>query len=114
MDYSLCDQTVTIYRKQNGMVTRQIVENCYLTTRCSSSTETYGKSRLKQFLLIIPGDVPVCCGDRIYDGIGPKEMDWQQFLPVTVPQVYEVGYAQPFFWHNQVAHWEAGAERSLR
>ena len=56
MDYSLCCQTVTLYRKQGDSITRQVLEGCYLAGQCSSPTESYGKSRLKKFLLIIPGD----------------------------------------------------------
>ena len=111
LDYSLCGKVVTLYRKQGETVIRQVVEGCYLACRQGSSTEIYGKSRLKQFLLIIPGDHPLQCGDRIYDGVGPENVDWQQFLPATVPEVYEAGYVRPCFWEGRIAHWEAGAER---
>lgn len=111
MDYSLCCSTVTVYRKLEDTVTRQVLENCYMQTQHSSPRENYGKSRLKHFLLIIPGDHPLQCGDRIYDGIGPKEVDWQNFLPVTVPRLYEAGSVRACHWEGRITHWEAGAER---
>lgn len=103
-DYSLCDQTVTVYRGQQ----RQVAENCHLSRQISTPTENYGKSEEKKFLLIIPGDFPLQPGDRIYDGIGPTEVDWDTFIPALVPELYEVSFAKPCFWDGEVTHWEAG------
>lgn len=103
-DYSLCDQTVTVYRGQQ----RQVAENCHLSRQISTPTENYGKSEEKKFLLIIPGDFPLQPGDRIYDGIGPMEVDWDTFIPALVPELYEVSFAKPCFWDGEVTHWEAG------
>ena len=108
-DYSLCRQTVTVYRQTDGEVRRQVVENCCLHHSCGAATEKYGKSRWKKFLLIIPGDVPLEPGDRIFQGIGPQEVQWQSFVPGLVPGVYEVGYAKPCCWDGAVVHWEAGS-----
>ena len=103
-DYSLCDQTVTVYRGQQ----RQVAENCHLSRQISTPTESYGKSIEKKFLLIIPGDFPLQPGDRIYDGIGPMVVDWDTFIPALVPELYEVSFAKPCFWDGEVTHWEAG------
>lgn len=107
-DYSLCDQTVTLYRKEGEKITRQVAENCHLSRNISTSTENYGKSLEKKFRLIIPGDRPICCGDRVFDGIGPETADWQTFVPALVPELYEVSSAKPCFWGGEIAHWEAG------
>lgn len=107
-DYSLCDQTVTIYRKTGEHITRQVAEGCHLSCSVSTPTEAYGKSKEKMFLLIIPGDVPLLPGDRIYDGIGPGEVVWDTFLPALIPQLYEVSFARPCFWDGEITHWEAG------
>lgn len=107
-DYGLCDQTVTIYRKVGEEVTRKVAENCHLSRKISTSTEHYGKSMAKTFLLIIPGDVPLQPGDRIYDGIGPREVDWGSFLPAAIPALFEVSFAKPCCWESTVTHWEAG------
>ena len=107
-DYSLCDQTVTLYRKQGESILRQVLQNCYLSVQQSSPTENYGKSEEKKFLLIIPGDTPVSCGDRICQGIGPEVTHWQTFVPTSVPQLYEVSFSKPCFWEGEITHWEAG------
>ena len=63
-----------------------------------------GKSRLKKFLLIIPGNADVRPGDRIYDGVGPEEIQWQTFLPDLDSRVYEIGSVKPYLWEGEVCH----------
>ena len=106
-DYSLCDQTVTLYRKAGGEIIRKVVTGA-LSVRTAAPTEFYGKSLEKTFRLIIPGDFPIYPGDRIFAGVGPANVDWQGFLPATVPEVFEVSFAKPCYWDGDVVHWEAG------
>ena len=108
LDYSLCNQTVPLYRKEGDEVKRQVLSDCYLSASVSTPTETYGKSLEKKFRLIIPGERPVYCGDRNYAGIGPEVADWNSFVPAAVPMLYEVSFAKPCFWEGEIAHWEAG------
>ena len=109
LDYSLCDQTVTVYRMEKDAVARWVITNAYLSGKVSAPTEPYGKSRLKQFLLIIPGDaMALQPGDRIFDGIGPEEVQWQSFVPAMVSGLYEAGYVKPCCWEGEITHWEAG------
>lgn len=111
-DYSLCRQTVTVYRKTEGEITRKVAENCHFSYRLRMSTVPYGKSRSKEFLLIIPGnEIPLKTGDRIYYGIGPETVNWETFVPAAVPELFAVCFAQPQFWNGEITHWEAGAER---
>ena len=107
-DYSLCSQTVTVYRKAGEAISRQVAENCYLSCNNSTPTEAYGKSMEKRFLLIIPGDLPLQPGDRIFHGIGPEKVEWQTFVPAAVPELYEVSFVKPCVWDGEITHWEAG------
>ena len=109
MDYSLCCQTVTCYRKTEDGILRQVLEDCFLSVCHSTPGEGYGKSQEKTFRLIIPGDTPLSCGDRIYPGIGPEVTEWQSFVPAVIPQLYEVSFVKPCFWDGQITHWEAGS-----
>lgn len=111
MDYSLCSQTVTVYRKEGLEILRWVVDNCHLAWSVSTPTEPYGKSMEKKFLLIIPGEFPLQPGDRIYDGIGPEEVDWNTFLPAAVPELLEVSFAKACRWDGETAHWEAGNKK---
>lgn len=108
LDYSLCDRTVTVYRKGG---TRQVAENSYLSSVVSMPVKSYGKSLEKTFRLIIPGDFPLMPGDRVYDGIGPDEVNWDTFLPAVIPQLYEISFAKPCFWEGEITHWEAGCRK---
>ena len=106
LDYGLCDETVTIYRRNEGLVSRQVADNARLIRQTSTSTESYGKSRAKKFLLIIPGDFDLQPGDRIYDGFGPEEVEWQMFVPAFTDDLYEVGRVKKQLWENEVTHVE--------
>ena len=109
LDYSLCDQTVTLYRKSGKIVTRKVIANAYLSAKVSTPNEPYGKSKEKTFLLIIPENAaPLQCGDRIYDGIGPESVEWQAFVPAAVSELYEISYVKPCRWNGEITHWEAG------
>lgn len=109
LDYSLCCQTVTVYRKNGARITRQVAENVLFSCQRSAPTENYGKSMEKTFLLMIPGDeIPLQPGDRIFDGIGPEEVQWERFLPAMVPELFEVSFAKPCCWDGETVHWEAG------
>ena len=109
LDYSLCDQTVTVYRKSGETVTRKVIANAYLSAKVSTPNEPYGKSKEKTFLLIIPENAaPLQCGDRIYDGIGPESVEWQAFVPAAVSELYEISYVKPCRWNGEITHWEAG------
>ena len=104
MDYSLCDETVTHYRRTERGITRQVLEHTRLIRQIADPTEHFGKSRLKKFLLIIPGDVDAQPGDRIYDGVGPETADWDRFLPDLDPRVYEIGQVKPCLWDGEICH----------
>lgn len=108
MDYSLCDETVTVYRRTGEEIHRQVVENARLIRQVSSPTESYGKSMEKKFLLIIPGDFPLQPGDRVFAGIGPENPVWTSFVPAAVTKLYEIGFVKPCYWEGEVVHWEAG------
>ena len=109
LDYSLCDQTVTLYRKQDHGITRQVLTDCGLSASVSTPTESCGKSLEKSFRLIIPGNLPVFCGDRIYAGIGPEATDWGSFVPAAIPGLYEISFVKPCFWAGEITHWEVGS-----
>ena len=109
LDYSLCQQTVTVYRKEGEELSRKVAEKCYFSASISTPTEHYGKSKEKKFLLIIPGEeIPLRPGDRIFVGIGPETVDWQTFLPARIPEVFAVSFAKPCYWNGELTHWEAG------
>ena len=109
LDYSLCRQTVTVYRKQGDEIRRQVVDGCYYGWQEQEITDEWGCRRETTFLLIMPGSTQqVFVGDRVYDGIGPEAVQWQSFLPVNVAGLGEVAYVKPCRWDGEICHVEAG------
>lgn len=106
MDYGLCNRVVTIYRNAGGVVSRQVAEKAWLFTEMGF----VGRDRepVRKFLLILPGEgTPLFPGDRVYDGIGPEEVDWQTFLPINHPFLVEVGRVREFRMDGKILHREA-------
>ena len=106
LDYSLCDQTVTLYGIREGVLLRRVAENCRLAVTEGIHESVHGKSRLRTFLLIIPGDFDLRPGDRICAGVGPEEVNWQTFVPAFTDGVYEVGRVKKLLWEGEVTHIE--------
>lgn len=108
LDYSLCDQTVTLYRSNGNAVTRQVVEGAFYRWQDRGADYKWGASPRRSFLLILPGDVDIAPGDRVIDGIGPEQVSWLSFTPATVDTLSEVDYVTTHYWEGRVCHREAG------
>ena len=109
LDYSLCHQTVTIYRMEGNALHRLVVDGCYYVWEDVLSQEVPGGQPERKFLLIMPGNVQrVFVGDRILLGVGPENVDWQSFLPVNVPSLSVAEYVRACWWGGDVCHVEAG------
>ena len=109
LDYSLCDKVVTIYRKEGSSVRRWKEQGCFYQWQLSQQQGVSGARRDTKFLLVLPGRRrKILPGDRIFDGVGPNEVDWARFVPAAVEGLSEVAYVQPFFWEGKLCHVEAG------
>lgn len=111
LDYSLCDQTVTLYHKQGSSVLRQVVEGCFYHWEEVQKEDEFGIRRETHSLLILPGDTyRIFVGDRVCEGVGPEIgiEAWSTFLPVTVTGLSEINYVSPCRWEGIVCHMEAG------
>ncbi len=107
IDYSFCNRTVTIYRKQKNQVLRQVIENAYFQRQEQQKADTLGQSTRQKFLLILPGNVQnVFPGDWVMDGVGPEAANWCE---VTQKKgAGEVSYAEAYYWDGVLCHMEAG------
>ena len=47
-------------------------------------------------------------GDRVFPGIGPKQIDWFRFVPGVVEGLSQVAYTRPTWWAGSICHVEAG------
>ena len=110
VDYGMCTQTVTVYRKTPEGITKTVIPGCFLQWQEEIAFEQVGMRKERKFLLIQPGEAQlVFPGDRVLEGIGPEisEKDWAAFLPVRVNGLGEVVYATVYRWQGIFCHTEA-------
>ncbi len=110
MEYGLCRQTVTLYRKTEAGISRQVVENCCYTWQDIRRDSSPGTRLERKFRLIMPGSPQrVLPGDRVFPGVGPELTlgQWTAFLPVTVPGLSQVRQVKPCFLGECLLHTEA-------
>lgn len=112
VNYSLCDQTVTVYHKDGDKYTRTVYDRAFLDFRKTLTTDKTGSKESNSFLLVIPGDAQaVFVGDKVILGEGPEittAKDWTAFVPVKVPGLVVVDYVDAKYWRGQIVHTEAG------
>ena len=113
INYQLCNQTVTVYHKQDDNIyTRKVHTNAFLDFRKNQTVDKTGSKEANAFLLVIPGAVQtVFVGDKVLYGVGPEistREEWATFIPAKVPGLVVVSYADPKYWMNKIVHTEAG------
>lgn len=109
LDYSLCDQTVTSYRREkDGSVTRTVHPMAFLDIKKVRNVEKTGSADAMSFLLVIPGDADIREGDKVLHGEGPEEVEWASLIPSKVRDLCVVRYVDPKRWEGEIAHIEAG------
>ncbi len=115
VDYSKCNQTVTIYHNDHGTITTRIIPRAFFDFRKVQNVDRTGSKEANGFLLVIPGFVsdeqPVFVGDKVLLGVGPEVATtalWAQMIPSTTPNMAVVSYVDPKYWKAKIAHWEAG------
>lgn len=112
VDYRMCNQTITVYRKVGEEYTRTVIENAFFDFKKNQSVEKTGSKEANSFLLVIPGDTQtVFVGDKVMIGEGPEistREAWAAFIPAKVPGLVVVNYADPKYWNGKIVHTEAG------
>lgn len=101
----LCTQTVTVYSAADQGITRRVIRGCFYHYQRQTDPEGLEKTT---FLLVLPAGETVLPGDRIYDGIGPEQVVWEQFLPVNTVGLSQVEYVTPYYFQGRLHHTEAG------
>ncbi len=74
LDYSLCQDRVTVYRRES--LTRRVLHGVHWELTQSRSIDTGRESHTPGFLLIVPGGCDLQLGDRIALGEGPEIAAW--------------------------------------
>ena len=103
MNHPLCRKTVTLYRK-SGL--RLVIDGCFYSFQDCLTEEEEGQRFDRKCLLITSRQV--LPGDRVMEGVGPEDIDWESFIPVNVPTLSEIAYASPKYIGGVLHHYEAG------
>ena len=113
VDYSKCDQTVTVYHWDGKETyTRTVHERAFLDFRKNQTVYKTGSKEVNAFLLVIPcASQTVFVGDKVLLGAGPeisRRDAWAALIPAKVPGLVIVKYVDPKFWKGRMVHLEAG------
>lgn len=113
VDYSKCDQTVTVYHWDGkDTYTRTVYNRAFLDHKKTQTTEKTGSKEANSFLLVIPcSSQAVFVGDKVLLGEGPEVSTreaWAALIPSKVPGLVVVKYVDPKYWKGRMVHVEAG------
>lgn len=112
IDYSLCNQTVTVYHKDGEAYTRTVYRNAFLDFRKTHNVDKTGSREVNSFLLVIPGAaVKLYPEDKVLLGEGAEvaaREAWAALIPATVPGLVIIKYVDPKYWNGVQCHVEAG------
>ena len=105
--YSLCNQTVTVYRKDGQRIVRTVLPKVFLDRKVRRKVDRVGDRHQAEFLLVVPGETQsVFVGDKVVPGEGP-ELSCGEFDTLT--GCCCVKWAGQKFWNGKAVHTEAGA-----
>ena len=132
LDYSLCDQTLTIYHQlgagENFACTHTVFRGAMVdqkkvrTVDKTGSKEGFpsGRGRPEWVAPAAYAELPDCRragaftlapGDKLLPGEGPEIIDrkaWSAFVPATTPGLVVVSDVDVKLWAGSVCHVEAG------
>lgn len=113
VDYSLCNQTVTLYHWDGSTCVRKVIEKgAFLDFKKVQGVSKTGSREVNDFLLVIPcSEIPVTVEDKVILGEGPEIItreDWAGFIPAKVQGLVVVKYVDQKYWKGQLVHVEAG------
>ncbi|MEG2020964.1 MAG: hypothetical protein RR087_04260 [Oscillospiraceae bacterium] len=128
IDYSNCNQTVTIYHQNSTtkQISCTIIDRAYLDFKKNRSMNRYGNAEENTFLLIIPessckfvvpceyvetvGTYTLAANDKVLLGAGSKisTSEWPSFIPSKVDNLVFVRNIDHKYWNGARCHLEAG------
>ena len=113
VDYSLCNQTATIYH-WDGVTeyTTTVIQNAFFEHKKTQNVDKTGRHEGSSFLLVVPGpNICVSVGDKVLLGEGEEVATreaWSALNASNVPGLVVVKWVDPKHWRGEVVHTEAG------
>lgn len=107
LDYTLCNQTVTVYHRET--LVRTVVENAYYDYRQEETVNDGQADTAVCFTLVVPGRLEIQPGDKVLPGRGPALAGKRQWMLLTagaLPGLGIVKSVSPKYWKDTVCHTE--------
>lgn len=119
LDYSKCNQTVTVYHEEKpGNYKRFTINGAFIDFRKNRNIEKTGERETNSFLLVIPEknaklgeDYEMKNGDKVLLGEGTDILsreEWARLIPSLVPDLAVIKHIDKKYWQGKLCHTEAG------
>ena len=105
LDYSLCNSTVTVYRREG--LTRQVLQGVHFEYTNRREVVDGVAKISRGFLLVVPGDAVVQPGDMVMLGYGPNIRRWEELKLANFASLGLITSVQRRYWNGQLCHTEA-------
>lgn len=113
LNYSLCNQTVTVYRVDNTdgfKCTKKVYKHAFLDFKKAVSVDKTGSRETNSFLLVIKGNADLKPKDKVLLGVGADittREEWAKFIPSTQANLVVIEAVDPKYYNNEICHVEA-------
>lgn len=107
LDYTLCNQTVTVYHRET--LERTVVENAYYDFRQEETVNDGQADTAVRFTLVVPGRLDIQPGDKVLPGRGSALEERAQWMRLTAGAVSGLGIVKSVsykYWNDTVCHTE--------
>ena len=105
LDYSLCNMTVTVYRREG--LTRHVLEGVHYEYTSRQEVVDGVVKRSRGFLLVVPGDMVLEPGDMVMLGYGPNIQRWEDLKLANFTSLGRITSVQRRYWNGNLCHTEA-------
>lgn len=103
LDYSLCCQTVTVYRREGQG--REVLTGVYHDWKQMEDVGAFGGEERVEFTLIVPGEAPLSPGDKVLPGEGGAA-GWEELTPHRFPGLGTVRSVCKKYFAGRLCHTE--------
>lgn len=132
IDYTHCNQTVTLYHQEGETYRRTVIAGAYLDFKKNSNIDKVGSHEVNSFLLVLPqgaggqsylppvqyaaaedkgGCYTVAANDKVLLGVGEEittPEQWRAFIPSRVDGLVVAQYIDAKYRQGEICHLEVG------
>jgi len=114
LNYTLCNQTVTVYRAtfEGGFSCEKTLyyNRAFLDFKKVQNVDKTGSKESNSFLLVIRGNADLKSKDKVLLGIGADittREEWAKFIPANRAGLVVIETVDPKYYRGEICHVEA-------